>query len=279
MRVRNVDEQVVEGFGREWSTFDQRGLSDRDRWELFSQYFSVFPWETLPEHAVGTDVGCGSGRWAMLVAPRVGQLHCVDASAAALGVARANLSELANVELHLAAVDALPFPDGTMDFAYSLGVLHHVPDTLAALRSCAAVLKPGAPFLVYLYYAFDNRPAWYRALWRMSDLVRRTLSRSPYPLRLAVSGVIAAVVYWPLARLARLAELLGRDVGAFPLAYYRRRRFYVMRTDALDRFGTRLERRFTRTEIDLLLREAGFVDVRFSDDVPYWTACAVRAAG
>ena len=44
-----------------------------------------------------------------------------------------------------------------MDFGYSLGVLHHIPDTCAGIKACARLLKRGGPFLVYLYYAFDNR--------------------------------------------------------------------------------------------------------------------------
>ena len=51
-----------------------------------------------------------------------------------------------------------------MDFGYALGVLHHVPNTQEGLNSCIKLLKPGAPFLVYLYYSFDNRPNWYRNL-------------------------------------------------------------------------------------------------------------------
>lgn len=61
----------------------------------------------------------------------------------------------------------------------SLGVLHHIPDTAAALAACGKKLTPGAPFLVYLYYRFDNRPAWYAALWRASELARGKISRLP----------------------------------------------------------------------------------------------------
>jgi 2-polyprenyl-3-methyl-5-hydroxy-6-metoxy-1,4-benzoquinol methylase len=32
-----------------------------------------------------------------------------------------------------------------------LGVLHHIPDTAAAMRDCVRKLKLGAPFLFYLY--------------------------------------------------------------------------------------------------------------------------------
>jgi ubiquinone/menaquinone biosynthesis C-methylase UbiE len=47
-------------------------------------------------------------------------------------------------------VQELPFADGSMDFGYSLGVLHRVPSIAEALRACTRKLKPGAPFLVYL---------------------------------------------------------------------------------------------------------------------------------
>jgi SAM-dependent methyltransferase len=271
----NRDERVIEDFGREWSTFDQSTLSETDREEMFGQYFSEFPWESLPPAAVGADIGCGSGRWAAMVVPRVGHLHCVDPSAQALDVARRNVGNRAS--FHCAGVDELPFAAGSLDFAYSLGVLHHVPDTEAALRRCAVALRPGAPFLVYLYYAFDNQPRWYRTLWRSTDLVRRAISRAPHAVRVAVSSTFALLVYLPLARLALLAELLGRDVQSFPLAYYRRRSTYVMRTDALDRFGTRLEHRFTRREVEAMLLAAGFRDVRFRQGTPYWTACARKA--
>src|SRR5918995_1188755 len=143
----NLDREVVEGFGEEWSRFDQSGLSREDRENIFDAYFSIFPWQSLPEGAIGFDLGCGSGRWARLVAPRVGRLHCIDPSAA-IEVARRNLAGQPNCEFHRATVDAIPLADGSMDFGYSLGVLHHVPDTQAGLDACVHKLKPGAPFLV-----------------------------------------------------------------------------------------------------------------------------------
>lgn len=271
--MRNADENTVAGFGDEWTRFDQSDLSDDELRTLVDQYFRIFPWDSLPENAVGFDLGCGSGRWAKAVAPRVGRLHCIDASAEALAVARRNLRGLGGVELHHASVEAMPLADGSMDFGYSLGVLHHVPDTAAGLRACAAKLKRGAPFLLYLYYAFDNRPAWFRSVWSVSDLGRRFVSRLPLSLRYAVSQAIAAGVYLPLARGAAIAERMGLNVSNVPLSVYRRRSFYVMRTDALDRFGTRLEQRFTKEQIRAMMEAAGLSRVRFGDAPPYW--CAV----
>ncbi len=271
---RNADASTVSGFGDEWQRFDQRALMENtsEHRVLFESYFSIFPWEKLPQSAVGFDLGCGTGRWAALVAPRVGHLHCIDPSEA-IEVARRNLASHSNSSFHRATVDAIPLPDSSSDFGYSLGVLHHVPETREGIRQCVAKLKPGAPFLLYLYYAFDNKPAWYRSLWKISETGRALISRMPYSLRYGVSQLIAALVYWPLARLARGLESVGVNVENFPLCAYRRKSFYTMRTDALDRFGTRLEQRFTRQQIEEMMRHAGLTDIRFSEHVPFW--CAV----
>lgn len=56
-----------------------------------------------------------------------------------------------------------------------------------------------------------------------------------------MSEVIALTVYWPLSLVARLIEALGMAADGLPLYYYSRRSFDAMRTDALDRFGTRVK--------------------------------------
>jgi ubiquinone/menaquinone biosynthesis C-methylase UbiE len=276
----NVDPKVARGFGEEWSTFrqDENHLSQQQRREIFDDYFRIFPWHLLPPGGgIGIDVGCGTGRWSMLVAPRVGHLHLLDASAEALAVAKQNMRSAENVSYHAASVAAIPLPAQSLDFAYSLGVLHHVPDTQAALSAIAEKLKPGAPFLVYLYYALDNRPVWYRLLWRISNLGRLVISRLPHLVRLVVSEIIAAAIYWPLARIGRLLSRSGKSARALPLSYYADKSFYVMRTDAYDRFCTRLESRFTRAQIETMLTRAGFASVRFSEQEPFWCAIGIKS--
>lgn len=272
---RNVDLDTVKSFGDEWSKFDQSELSANEAGKIFDEYFAVFPWDKLPKNASGFDMGCGTGRWARLMAPRVGHLHCIDPSTA-LNVARKALKSSANVTFHSATVDENPLPPESQDFGYSLGVLHHVPDTAAAIRACVAILKPGAPFLVYLYYAFDNRSLAFKLTWRCSDMLRRVICRLPALLKHLVTDTLALLVYYPLARTALLAERLHLEVSSMPLSYYRNHSFYTMRTDSRDRFGTPLEKRFTRKEIAEMLEDAGLTDVRFSDKAPYWCAAGIK---
>jgi ubiquinone/menaquinone biosynthesis C-methylase UbiE len=272
----NVEKKTVEGFGDEWSRFDQSELSDQERNAIFESYFSIFPWNKLPEAAKGMDVGCGSGRWAKLVAPKVGHLYCIDPSNA-LNVARKNLAPNNNCEFYQTTVDAMPIENSSLDFAYSLGVLHHIPDTQGGIEACVRKLKPGAPFLIYLYYAFDNKPGWFSSLWLISDALRKVISRFPYGLRYFVSQIFAVLVYFPMAKISWVLEKMGSKVDNFPLSAYRNLSFYTMRTDALDRFGTRLEKRFTRKQIQSMMEKSGLERIDFSSNVPFWCAVGYRS--
>lgn len=273
----NLDAGTVASFGDEWTRMDQGQLSETEKAAIFQDYFAIFPFKDLPDTASGFDMGCGSGRWASLVAPRVARLCCIDPSPEALQVARKNLGAFGNVEFLQDSVDRVKRPADGYDFGYSLGVLHHVPDTAAAIASCAGLLKPGAPFLLYLYYALDNKPGWYKSVWKSSELFRALVNRMPSALKALTSDLIAVLVYWPLARSARILHRSGFDTDSFPLAYYRDKSFYTMRTDARDRFGTPLEQRFSRAEINQMLESAGFENIRFSAGRPYWVALAYKA--
>ena len=272
-KMSNIDPKTVSSFGDEWARFDQEALGDAEHAFLFDTYFHIFPWDSLPEEAEGFDMGCGSGRWAIMVVPRIAKLACIDPSPEALAVARKKLAHFPNTVFVNAGVSDQPMPPDSQDFGYYLGVLHHIPDTAAALRDCVRMLKPGAPFLLYLYYRFDNRPLWYALVWRASDIMRRGIFRMPARMKSIVTDIVAAVVYLPLARLALLGERLGLNVDSWLLSSYRNTSFYTVRTDSRDRFGTPLEQRFTRSEIMAMMQAAGLEDIRFSDRFPFW--CAV----
>jgi len=269
----NVDAKTVVSFGDEWTRFDQSSLTENELLHVFSVYFRIFPWDSLPDGAEGFDMGCGSGRWARLVAPRVRKLNCIDASAEALAVARRALAKHDNIRFIHAPANAVPLTRASQDFGYSLGVLHHIPDTEGALRACVDLLKSGAPLLVYLYYRFDNRPRWFQRIWEASEILRAVISRLPSRLKPLVTDVIAVLMYLPLARFALLGERLGFEMKAMPLYYYRDKSVYTMRTDSRDRFGTPLEQRFTRSEIEAMMKRAGLANIVFLEDEPYW--CAV----
>lgn len=266
----NVDAKTVQGFGEEWSTFTQSKVPTPELESIFNQYFSLIDWSEKPLRAL--DFGCGSGRWSALVAPRVQSLVCADASPDALNVAHQNV-RFDNATFVNCTQESIPYPDGHFDFIFSLGVLHHIPDTAEAIKSLVAKLAPRSRLLLYLYYAFDNRPFWFRWLWKLSDVGRRAISAMSFPLRRFCSELIAAFVYCPLAAIAEYLPVSE----SWPLRAYAGKSFYTMRTDALDRFGTRLEQRFTKEQITNMLTSAGMAEITFSNSMPGWVCISRKA--
>lgn len=268
--MKNIDKKTVDGFGEEWDKYNQSSISQEDLKKSWNQYFDIFPFDKLDAHAEGFDMGCGSGRWAKFVADKVHTLNCIDPSDKALNVAKKNLSNFSNIQYFNASVSDNILEENSQDFGYCLGVLHHIPDTLEGIKACGKLLKKDSPFLLYLYYDFENRSIIFRSLWKLSDIIRKIISSLPSKIKTFVTIFIALLVYYPLARSALLCHKLGFDVFNFPLSDYKDKTFYFMKTDALDRFGTRLEKRFSRDEIRKMLNEAGFHDINFSQNMPFW---------
>lgn len=275
MMKKNYDEKTVQSFGDEWSRFSQDAMPDDEAFSIFTNYFSIFPLTEIHSNSQGFDMGCGSGRWAKFIAPSVGVLNCIDPSSA-IEVAKTNLSKFTNVNYFKSSVGDNILPPESQDFGYSLGVLHHVPDTQQAICDCVRLLKPGAPFLVYLYYALDNKPLFFKFIWKISDLIRVVISRLPGAIKHPITDLIAVLIYYPLAKLSYFLKKVGFNVSSIPLSQYRNMSFYTMRTDSRDRFGTPLEQRFSRDKIESMMKFAGLSNITFSNNVPFWRAIGYK---
>ncbi|MDA7476493.1 class I SAM-dependent methyltransferase [Candidatus Pelagibacter ubique] len=273
--MKNLDKKTIKSFGDEWTHFDQSGMKNEEAYKIFKSYFSLFPWKKLPKFSEGFDMGCGSGRWAKFMAPKVGLLNCIEPSIA-IKVAKNNLKEFNNIRYHKKTLANSGLKRNSQDFGYSLGVLHHVPNTKLGISSCVSLLKPGAPFLLYIYYYFDNRPLWFKYLWILSNFIRFFISKLPKFLKFLICDTIALLVYYPFARFVFLTEKFGLRLENFPLHFYRSKSFYSMRTDARDRFGTPLEKRFSKKEIHKMMQISGLEKITFKKNAPFWTAIGYK---
>ena len=102
------------------------------------------------------------------------------------------------------------------------------------------------------------------------------ISNLPFKFKKYITKIIALFVYLPLARLSLILDLIGFNVKNIPLSYYRKSSFYTMQTDSLDRFGTKIEHRFTKDEIYKMMKNSGLTNIKFSEESPFWVAVGIK---
>jgi len=270
------DNKTIFDFGNEWKKFDQSKLNEQESSKMFNSYFKIFPKNFLNKNLIGFDMGCGSGRWAKHIAPNVKKLYCIDPSNS-INIAKKNLQKFDNCVFLNENVYDVSLEENSMDFGYCLGVLHHVQNTEFALKNCVSKLKKGSPLLLYLYYSFENRPLWFKLTWQVSDLIRKIISKLPFKVKSFFSDLIALTIYLPLALFYKLFEKVGIKKNNLPLWEYRNSSFYSMRTDSLDRFGTKVEKRYSKKEIEKLMIDSGLINIEFSLSAPHWCAVGYKS--
>jgi ubiquinone/menaquinone biosynthesis C-methylase UbiE len=109
--------------------------------------YGVGPGRTL------LDLGCGKGREACALAKQLGcHVIGVDALPGTLHLARDRISSEGlegQVSLVCGSVEALPLPDGSVDFVWCRDTLNHTADLARTLAECARVLRPAGRMMNY----------------------------------------------------------------------------------------------------------------------------------
>lgn len=271
----NLDQGVIDSFGHEWSEFD---YAESETVEALDTQFLAYcaPIDLSqfnPESSIAADFGAGSGRWTERLMGYFSLVYALEPSDGANRVLRSKFADESKIIVLQETVGANSIPNSSLDLAMSLGVLHHIPDTGLAIKDVSRTIKSGGYFLCYLYYNLENKPMYYRLIFKGVNVVRRVISRLPQPVKRFCATIIAALIYWPLARFSKLLEKLGRDTANFPLHHYADMPFVMLANDALDRFGTSLEQRFSKAEIEAMLGAADFdlSTLKFSETEPFWT--------
>jgi hypothetical protein len=168
----------------------------------------------------------------------------------------------------MADITKLPFRADFADFVLCLGVLHHF--STSALGAVSLIARYAPFLLVYLYYALDNRPRYFRMLLAVVSAGRRVLSRVKSPrVRRTVAMLVAGVVYRPLVVVGSMLDRWGYGAGVPLFETYQHKSLYRIRQDAYDRMFTPIEQRVTRREIVEQL-SGRFASITVSDRPPYW---------
>lgn len=280
-RDENLDQGVIDSFGHEWATFD---YGETETTEALNAQFKAYCApinlsQFNPKISIAADFGAGSGRWASRLIPFFSLVYALEPSDGASKVLNSKFADEVKIKVLQETVGANSIPLASLDLAVSLGVLHHIPDTFLAIKDVSMKIKPGGMFLCYLYYNLENKPTLYKLIFKGVDVVRKIISELPQKIKYLVTSVVAALVYWPLARFSKVLNRFGVNTSNIPLHHYADMPFVMLANDALDRFGTSLEQRFSRAEITEMLRLAEFdiSTLKFSDVEPFWTFSVKKA--
>ena len=196
------------GFGWQWQHFTQ--TDDKYEQQFLGWIAPVAP-EFFKDKVV-LEGGCGKGRHTQLAAQwGAREVIGVDLSAA-VETAFAATRHLPNAHIVQADIYNLPFARA-FDYAFSVGVLHHLPDPRGGFRSLASKVKPGGHISAWVYGAENNEwitrwvnPLRWRLTSRMNPSALLQLSKIPAAMMFAATKLI----YGPLNRSTRGASLARR---------------------------------------------------------------------
>ncbi|TEB09474.1 class I SAM-dependent methyltransferase [Pelotomaculum propionicicum] len=231
----------------------------------FLQYFDLVNLSDLSDSRV-CDLGCGIGRWSFFIKDKCRELVLLDFSEA-IFVARNNLRDTDNAIFFMGDIKRMPFRNDFADFLFCLGVLHHLPtNALDEVRNLKIFAQD---ILIYLYYALDNRPLHFRILLGIVSMMRMPLSKARNPLfRNIFTWLAAAGIYMPLILLGKILKPVGLAKYIPLYEAYNGKSFKGICQDVYDRFFTRIEQRFSKTQINTLFDT--FTGVTVSPQMPYW---------
>jgi SAM-dependent methyltransferase/uncharacterized protein YbaR (Trm112 family) len=228
----NAIRSTRESFGYQWTVFSEMVVDFRQN---FLHYIAPLDERFFPGKR-GLDLGCGFGRHIYNAAKFGAEMVGVDISDA-IESTRVNTQGLPNVHLVQADVYHLPVRPGVFDFAYSIGVLHHLPEPETAFQRVVALVRPGGSVFIWVYS--NSR----RIMNGMLESVRAVTTRSPKPVQQLLSFVGASIDWvgfvLPYRALSKMPAIgpVARRFGPPRLKVYAEYPFQVVYADWFDRLA------------------------------------------
>ena len=154
-RICELD-NYTQNFGLQWNKFDVTQL-DRPETGLdlsATRLFAETGWspDDLADKAI-LEVGSGAGRFTQVVLTKTrARLWSVDYSSAVEANQRNNGAIAPDrLKLFQCSIYEMPFPDGSFDKVFCLGVLQHTPDFEASVRALVSKARRGGEIVVDFY--------------------------------------------------------------------------------------------------------------------------------
>ncbi|OGP90872.1 MAG: hypothetical protein A2157_05355 [Deltaproteobacteria bacterium RBG_16_47_11] len=261
-----VQIQTIEDFGDQWKRYaDNEGYYGS--LELFSDILSPF---LKPEQIKGcrvAEIGSGTGRIVNMVL-EAGARHIIAVEPSdAFEVLCRNITQPGRVTCLKVTGDQLP-PYGDLDYIFSIGVLHHIPDPKPVVEAVFKALRSGGHFLVWLYGREGNEP------YLTFIHLLRSLTRHLPHFALAT---LVWMIYFPLLTYILLCRQFPLPLRPYLLSVFGRMSPDKRRLVIYDQLNPAYAKYYTRFEAEKLLREGRFENIRSHHRHGYsWTVMGTK---
>lgn len=219
-----------ESFAYEWKYIYRENNYEKQN---FFHFLSPYLEEKSLKGKLTVDIGCGSGRFTKQAALAGAQISYGTDLGESVEVAFALTKELPNVCIVQADIYAMPFQN-SLDIAFSIGVLHHLPEPQNGFSRLPDVLKPGGQMLIWVYNRRNNNRALY-----LYEPMRSALKHIPKPLLFRLGALPAGVVQACNYVTVGLNKAgLKKAAKKVPFSYYANFPFNMKLNDAFDVLAT-----------------------------------------
>jgi SAM-dependent methyltransferase len=260
---RKLHKETQDSFSFEWLRYK---VTDFDENRAFFNRTMGVALEEL-EGKLVLDACCGMGRFLEVTASAGAEVVGLDLS---LAVERAWRETTHRERVHFVQADVMmpPLRAEVFDFVYSIGALHHTPDTRRAFRSLCPTVRPGGRISVWLYRTFQpeipvgpHKRAFAQVAEWTSDGVRLVTTRLPHRLLhyLCYSAVPLGWLRYQVDR-SRFLKYVGWPVLLLPISAHPKWR--VRLCDTFDWLAPKYQWKHTGREVVEWFRAEGFTSMR-----------------
>lgn len=258
--------QTIKDFGEQWLRYrDIKGFFGS--LELFSDIIYPFLTPDDIKDCKVAEIGSGSGRIVNML-HRSGARHIIAADPSeAFEVLCRNIELPEKVTCLKIAGDQLP-AYGDLDYVFSIGVLHHIPDPAPAVEAAYRALRPGGRFLIWLYGREGN--GLYLAL---IEPLRVLTKRLPDFLL----DSLVEIIYWPLVLYIKFCHLVPLPLKKYLLSVFEKMSPENRRLIIYDQLNPAYAKYYTQYEAKKVLSDAKFENIRIHHRHGYsWTVIGTK---
>jgi SAM-dependent methyltransferase len=213
------------------------------------------------------EIGGGTGRIVNILL-QAGAQHVIALEPSeAFEVLCRNIQQPEKVTCLKITGDQLP-ADGNLDYIFSIGVLHHIPDPNPVVKAAFNALRPGGHFLVWLYGKEGND------LYLLFIKPLRILTKHlPHIMLVA----LVEMMYWPLAVYIKLCRTFPLPMRGYILSVFEKMSPSKRRLIIYDQLNPSYAKYYTRFEAEKLLKDEKFINVQVHHRHRYsWTVIGTK---